>query len=59
MKKIVVVAHDSMKPVLVDFLEDKKDWFWGRKLVATGLTADFVENINVEHLSAGKHGGYR
>ena len=34
----------------------------GRKLVATGLTADFVEgdlSVEVEHVSAGKEGGYR
>lgn len=63
MKKIAIIAHDRMKPVLVGFLKEREDWLWGRKLVATGLTADFVEQedfkVVVEHLSEGKKGGYR
>jgi methylglyoxal synthase len=63
MKKIAIVAHDKMKPVLVRFLRERENWLWGRTLVATGLTADFVEQeqfkVTVEHLSAGKEGGYR
>lgn len=59
---IAIVAHNSMKPVLVKFLKEREDWLWGRKLIATGLTADFVEQENfsipVEHLSAGREGGY-
>lgn len=62
-KKIAVVAQDRMKPVLVSFLRERQDWLWGRTLVATGLTADFVEQehfkVKIEHLSAGKEGGYR
>lgn len=63
MKKIILIAHNKMKPVLVQFLKEKKDWLWGRQLVATGLTAEFVEQeefpVPVEHVSAGKEGGYR
>jgi len=59
---IVIVAHDSKKPELVKFLLEKEDWLFGRTLVATGLTAGFVEDrefkVPVEHLSAGRDGGY-
>ena len=41
---IVIVAHDSMKPALVSFLQERQDWLWGRTLVATGLTADFIQD---------------
>jgi methylglyoxal synthase len=51
-----------MKPVLVQFLKEREEWLWGRKLIATGLTADFIEEkefkVPVEHLSAGRDGGY-
>lgn len=60
---IAVVAHDRMKPVLVEFLKQREDWLWGRELIATGLTADFVEQggikVKVVHLSQGKEGGYK
>lgn len=60
---IAIVAHNSMKPVLVNFLKEREEWLWGRNLIATGLTADFVEqedfNVNVQHLSAGREGGYK
>ena len=63
MKKIVIIAHDKMKPLLVEFLSDRADWLWGRQLIATGLTAEFVEqkdfSIPVEHVAAGKQGGYK
>lgn len=63
MKKIVLIAHDKMKPLLVEFLLERSDWLWGRKLIATGLTAEFVEqkefSVPVEHVSAGKKGGYK
>jgi methylglyoxal synthase len=57
-----VIAHDRMKPNLVSFLKERESWLWGRKLLATGLTAEVVEQgglgANVEHLSPGKSGGY-
>lgn len=59
---IAVVAHNKMKPALVSFLKEREAWLWGRKLLATGLTADFVEQggikVDVEHLSPGASGGY-
>jgi len=62
LKNIALVAHNKMKPALVAFLQERKDWLWGRHLLATGLTADFLDNSDfectVEHLSAGKDGGY-
>ncbi|MGF1565534.1 MAG: methylglyoxal synthase [Flavobacteriales bacterium] len=61
-KAIALIAHDRMKPNLVAFLKERESWLWGRKLLATGLTADFVEQggikADVEHLSPGKLGGY-
>ena len=61
-KSIALIAHDRMKPVLVAFLKERESWLWGRKLLATGLTADFVEQggikADVEHLAPGKSGGY-
>ena len=61
-KYIAVIAHDRMKPSLVSFLNERATWLWGRRLLATGLTADFVEQggikANVHHLSPGKLGGY-
>lgn len=62
-KKICVIAHDKMKPALVSFLKERQDWLWGRKLIATGLTADFVEHeslsVQVEHVNPGREGGFR
>ncbi|MDG1262037.1 MAG: methylglyoxal synthase [Flavobacteriales bacterium] len=61
-KSIAVIAHNKMKPVLTSFLKEREEWVWGKKLLATGLTADFVEQggvkVNVEHLNPGKEGGY-
>ena len=59
---IAIVAHNKMKPVLIEFLKEREAWFWGRQLLATGLTADFIEHggidLKVEHLNPGKEGGY-
>ncbi len=60
--KIAIIAHDSMKPRLVEFLKEREQWLWDRSFVATGLTADFVEqggNLKVNHLQPGREGGYR
>jgi methylglyoxal synthase len=62
-KKICIIAHDKMKPQLVAFLREREDWLWGRKLVATGLTAEFVEHqdikVEIEHVHPGREGGFR
>lgn len=63
MKNFVVIAHNKLKPALVDFLVDKTEWLKVRnaKLIATGRTAETLEKAgvkNVEHLSPGKSGGY-
>ncbi len=62
-KKICVIAHDKMKPTLVSFLKERQDWLWGRKLIATGLTASFVERealkVEMEHVHPGRQGGYK
>lgn len=60
---IIVVAHDSMKPRLVAFLREKEAWLWGRKLIGTDQTAEFIESdgfsVPVDHVSKGREGGYR
>jgi methylglyoxal synthase len=52
-----------MKPVLVDFLKEKESWLWGRQLIATGLTADFLEHqdfsVAIEHAKPGREGGFK
>ncbi len=62
-KKICVIAHDKMKPTLVSFLKEREDWLWGRKLIATGLTAEFMEHeslkVQLEHVHPGREGGFR
>lgn len=61
--KICVIAHDKMKPTLVSFLKEREDWLWGRKLIATGMTAEFMEHqdlkVEVEHVHPGREGGFR
>ena len=62
MKNIVVLAHNRMKPALVTFLKDREDWLWGKTIVATGRSAEFLEKeqfkVPVRHLSPGVSGGY-
>lgn len=62
MSKIAVIAHDNFKPNLLDFLKEKKSWFFGREIVATGRTADFLEkgdlNLPLIHVNKGSDGGY-
>jgi methylglyoxal synthase len=60
MKNIAILAHDNMKPKMVEFLQSHSDWIPGVNLLATGRTAEFVEKngINVQHLSPGEYGGY-
>jgi methylglyoxal synthase len=61
-KKIAVIAHDNFKPQLLSFLKEKKSWFYGREIVATGRTADFLEqgelNLPLIHVQKGAEGGY-
>ena len=47
-KRICVIAHDSMKPTLVAFLKEREQWMWNRKFVATGLTAEFMEQESMQ-----------
>lgn len=63
-KNIAVIAHDSKKPDLREFLKEIEDWLWQRQIIATGRTAEFIEQeenlkIKVKHLSRGRSGGYQ
>lgn len=60
MTNIVIIAHDAKKPELVKFLSKRLEWLRGVNLIATGRTAEFVEEqgIPCKHLSPGKSGGY-
>ena len=63
MSKIVVIAHDNFKPNLLEFLKVKKSWFYGREIIATGRTAEFLEkgdlNLPLIHVKRGADGGYK
>jgi methylglyoxal synthase len=60
MKNIVVIAHDAKKPELAKFLKEREEWVKGVKFVATGRTAEYIENsgVKVRHMSPGRYGGY-
>ena len=62
MKKIVVIAHDKFKKDLFIFLDQRRTWFFNREIVATGRTAEFLENENLDiplsHVKKGSDGGY-
>ncbi|MCX6257731.1 MAG: methylglyoxal synthase [Bacteroidia bacterium] len=60
MKNIVVIAHDAKKPELARFLKEREEWVQGVSFVATGRTAEYIEDkgITVKHMSPGRSGGY-
>lgn len=60
MDNIAVIAHDAKKPELAKFLHEHEDWLPGVNLLATGRTAEFLEEqgIKCKHLSPGISGGY-
>lgn len=61
-KKIALLAHDRMKPELSAFIKERENWLWGKALVATGRTAEFLQQDNFKvpiiHLNPGRSGGY-
>lgn len=62
-QNIVVMAHDRQKTNLLTFLKEREDWLWGKSLVATGRSADFLQagnfNIPIKVVNPGKSGGYQ
>lgn len=61
MKSIAIIAHDNLKPAAAEFLKDKRDWIATVSLLATGRTAQFLEDsgVDIRHMSPGRSGGYR
>lgn len=56
---IALIAHDGMKPEMVQFVQENKHLLSRIKLVATGTTGGHVENagLAVERLMSGPKGG--
>ena len=61
MKNIAIIAHNNLNPAAAEFLKDKKDWISTVSLLATGRTAEYLENSGVEirHMRPGRTGGYQ
>ena len=61
MKNIAVIAHNRKKPELAKFIAEHKIWILGINIIATGKTAEYLEenNLEVKHLSQGCYGGYK
>lgn len=61
MKNIAIIAHDEKKPLMAEFLKDKREWISTVSLLATGRTAKLMEQsgIDIRHMSPGKSGGYQ
>ncbi len=61
-QKIVVLAHDQLKPKLAAFLKEHEQWLWGKQIIATGRSAETLEeadiDLEIRHLSRGREGGY-
>lgn len=61
MKTIALVAHDSLKKSLVDFVESHSDYFKNIKIYSTGTTAKHIlqrlPNLDVNALNSGPLGG--
>ena len=61
-KNIVVIAHDKKKQELMEFLVEREDWLWSRNLIATGRTAEYLEQqefkVPLIHKSPARYGGY-
>lgn len=60
-KNIAVVAHDSKKQVLLEWMEDHYKMLDGHKFIATGTTGSLVkqkfENIDIDIKLSGPLGG--
>ena len=61
MKKIVVIAHDKYKPDMCTFLNDRAPWFYGRKIIATGRTTEYLRKAQLQNTCntcTKRNGGY-
>ena len=60
MNNIAIIAHDSLKTSMVKFIVERENWIPDVSFLATGRTAEFLEEEGVEvmHLSPGQYGGY-
>lgn len=60
-KKIAVVAHDSKKQVLLEWMDDHKELLSGHEFVATGTTGSLISNrfpeISIDLKLSGPLGG--
>lgn len=60
MKKIAIIAHDNMKPALVDFVERHLDFFSQENVCSTGTTGLRVQErtgLKIERFLSGPLGG--
>lgn len=60
-KNIALIAHDQKKLVMADFLKERRDWIGTVNLLATGRTAESLEEagIDIRHMSPARSGGYQ
>ncbi len=59
-KTIALVAHDSMKPELIEWVQEHRELLAGHILIGTGTTGGLIEEhtgLTVERLRSGPLGG--
>lgn len=60
MKQIALIAHDRRKPLMVEFVRQRREFFARHSLVATGSTGKLLQEtlgIAVERVTHGPEGG--
>ena len=59
-KKVGLVAHDNMKPLIVEWVKNHLERFKNHELIATGTTGKRIEDatgLKVQKLKSGPLGG--